>query len=92
MDTNTIVRAKFKVDSITLFAWPEGAGQVSLSPVFASQPGVDGNACEENHIFGKYTPSGSVVMSIHNPAALKPFQDALNEKRPLYVDFTPAEN
>lgn len=55
-------------------------------------PGVDGNACEENQIFGKYTPSGSINMSIHNPAALKPFEDAFKEKRPFYVDFTPADN
>ena len=87
-----MVRAKFKIDSITHFSYPEGAGQVSLSPVFSSAPGVNGNACEENRIFGQYTPSGSISMSIHNPEALKPFAEALKEKRPFYVDFTPAEN
>lgn len=87
-----MVRAKFRVVSVSLFDSPKGAGNVKLAPVFASTPGVDGNACQENHIFGKYTPSGEISMSIHNPAALQPFLDALQSGRPFYVDFTPAEN
>lgn len=87
-----MVRAKFKVSSVSLFESPKGAGQVKLTAVFKSTPGVDGNACEENQIFGKYTPSGEINMSIHNPDALQPFLDALQSGNPFYVDFTPSEN
>lgn len=80
------VRAKFYVRSITKFADPKGGGSVALSPVFASKEGISGNACEENHIFGQYTPSGEINMCILNPAALEQFELG----KPYYVDFSPA--
>jgi len=86
------VRAKFYVNSVTKYQEPAGTGQVTLNAVYQSKPGVDGNACEENYIFGKYTPSGTINMGIQNPPAFKFFEDALEAKRPVYVDFSLADN
>lgn len=66
------VVAKFYVTKKVLYASPEDTGEVFFAPVYKS--GTDGNACTENHIFGKYTPSGELRMSIQNPAAFKQFR------------------
>lgn len=84
------VRAKFFVTSITLFNSPVGTGQVSMSAVYASKPGVNGNACEENKIFGEYTPSATLTMNVQNPAAFAQFLDAFERKESIYLDFSDA--
>lgn len=85
------VRCKLAVSKITQFEDPAGTGQVSLRAVYDSKPGVEGNACEENHVFGKWTPSAEVTMSILNPAAFTTFREALDRQVPFYVDFIPCE-
>ena len=78
------VRAKFNCISKT----PDAeVGQVSFAAVFESKEGVEGNACPENAVFGKWTPSASLSMSIQNPAAFAQFEQG----KAYYVDFTPAE-
>lgn len=85
-----MVRAKFKVTSITLFETPEATGSVKLSPVYKYEQGVSGNACKENQSFWQATPSGEITMHISNPAGFKPFLDAFQRSKPFYVDFTEA--
>lgn len=75
--SNEMVRAKFKVESVTNHA--NGFGEVSMAPVTTGS--------EENKSFWKYTPSGSLKMSIDNPAALEQFKPG----KEFYVDFHEAE-
>lgn len=72
-----MVRAKFRVNSVTKF---EGEYvSVKLSPVTSGS--------EENKGFWKYTPSGTLEMSITNPEASKQFEPG----KEFYVDFSPVE-
>ncbi len=85
------VRAKFRVTEKTERAYSPEAGadcavEVKLQPVYES--GDDGNAVEENRIFGRATPAGQIGMLLRNRAAA----DAFNVGKSYYVDFTPAEN
>lgn len=86
------VRAKFYVTSKTtqcgnyntIAGW-----SVKLSPIYQSPSPTDSdrsNACEENRIFGKNTPSGDISMFITNPIAAERFEVG----REYYVDFTAA--
>lgn len=84
-----MIRAKFRVTSkgeAVSYGDDECCVSVSLSPVYES--GDDGNAVEENRIFGKATPSGTITLDLRSRAAA----DALEIGRSFYVDFTPAEN
>lgn len=68
------VRAKFKVQSVTL---NEGdTGQVNLTA-------VHGN---DNRTWTKWTPSGELRMSITNPAALEQFKPGAF----VFIDFSEA--
>jgi len=73
------VRAKFVCNGVT--DYPENQQKtVSLTPV------IDGS--EENKSFAKYTPGGSVSLSISYET------DAANlfeEGKEYFVDFSPAE-
>lgn len=85
------VRAKFtclsKVDQVGGAESADGpVGQVYFTPVFEGKPDVEGNACLENAIFGKYTPSGSIEMLILNPTAYARFTAGED----YYIDFTNA--
>ena len=71
------VRAKFKVDSITRFAYSKGA-TVMFSPVYSDDP------ASENRAFWTATPSGRIEMAINNPASA----DVFELGREYYVDFT----
>jgi hypothetical protein len=84
------VRCKLQVSKVTQFEQPAGTGEVHLRAVFESKAGVQGNACTENHVFGEYTPTAEVRMTILNPAAFATFREALDQQIPFYVDFTPA--
>ena len=77
------VRAKFRCISIELFSSePGGNRRVKLSAVTAGQ-----NASEEDKAFWKYTPSGTVEMTIDNPPASEMFEIG----KTYYLDFTVAE-
>ena len=83
-----MIRAKFFVANIvdgTIDDKP--AKTVYLYGVFTHQDGREGNACEENQLFGKWTPGAGIRMSIVNPEAFNQFE--LHKE--FYVDFTPAE-
>lgn len=80
------VRAKFKVHKLTQFSYPVGAIGVEMSAVYETKDGVQGQACQENKIFGDATPSGSFNATIVNPEAAKQFEIG----KSYYLDFHPA--
>jgi hypothetical protein len=84
-----MVKAKFRVNGI-FGGTIDGAEskRIEMSPVFASEVGKEGNACEENAIFGKYTPAGHISITIVNPAAFEQFE--VNKE--YYVDFFSVED
>ena len=71
------VRAKFKVQSVTLVEG--GLATVVLLPVTGGSP--------ENEKFYKWTPGGKIELSTVNAAAAAAF----NPGGMMYVDFTPVE-
>lgn len=75
-----MVRAKFRVVSVTKSVWNADQVTVKMSPMY-EQP------TEENISFSKATPSGSIELDITNPAA----SEQLTLGAYFYVDFTPAE-
>lgn len=76
-----MVRAKFKCDSIVTAAYGKDNQSitVNMSPVY-------GNS-EENKQFWRYTPAGSIALTIDNPDAVAQFSPG----REYYIDFTPAK-
>lgn len=72
------IRAKFTVCSITQHYWNKDARTIKLQPMYDT-------SIPEDQRFEKATPSGSLEMTVTNPAALD--QLALGET--FYVDFTP---
>ena len=68
------VRAKFRVDAIT-----DNGGYKQLQ-LFA----VADDGTPENERYHKYTPCGSISISIDNPAASEQFEVG----KSYYVDFT----
>lgn len=79
-----MVRAKFRVNEVIERRTDHDNGApavtVSLLPVSKSEAG-------ENAMFGKYTPAGSINMTIYNPEASNQFEPG----KSYYVDFTPAD-
>ena len=75
--------------------WDQVAVEIKMSPVYAGTQTVEDkegrlyglNAVEENLIFGKATPAGSIAMLIKNKEAA----DSFELGKAYYVDFTPAE-
>lgn len=83
------MRAKFYCNSIEeKFSGQDRFWQVSMSPVYHDPDSPGGMSAPENEVFGKYTPSGSISMTIYNKAALKGWKAG----QTFYVDFTPAED
>jgi hypothetical protein len=72
------VRAKFRCNSITIFE--NDNREYSFSPVY----GPDGSA---NAQWSKWTPSGSLKMTINNPECFDKFEVG----QEYYLDFTAAE-
>ncbi len=70
------VRAKFIVESVTRTTQ---GGSTTLRPVTSGSP--------ENESFYKFTPGGTISLSIVNDPALAQFVPG----RQFYVDFTEAE-
>lgn len=83
----TNVRTKFYVNSVTRSGYcvdgkPKTSNiQVELSAVYAPKDDKS-----ENHKFWEATPSGTVRLSIGNPACF----DFFKEGEEFYVDFIPA--
>ncbi len=72
------VRAKFIVQSVTQFVGE--TRQVRLCAVHDT-------SIPEDQSFTKYTPNGTIEMTIDNP----PASDQFVPGKKFYVDFTPAE-
>lgn len=75
--TQTIMRAKFTVQSVKEFAY--AGKEAELNAVYSVKP--------EDNQFAKATPSGSIKITVDNPAA----KDFLVPGKNYYVDFSPAE-
>ena len=74
-----MVRAKFKVASITSFP-----GQQAKSFKLCA---ICDDTTEENRKFAKYTPSGTLEMWVDNPPAAEVFE----QYKEFYLDFIPVE-
>ena len=72
-----MVKAKFRVNSITI---RENLHEVELGAVY----GKDGS---DNAEWSKYTPSGTIKMSITNPEAYNQFEIG----REYFITFTEAK-
>lgn len=70
-----MVRAKFVVTKVA--KWQYGAIEVTLAPQYDT-------SIEEDRRFSKYTPQGSITLTIDNPTA----SDYLELGKAFYVDFT----
>lgn len=77
-----MMRAKMQVQSVESFS---GADSIKMAPVCGNVPfGPEGQS--EDNTFARYTPSGSLQLSITNPeliGKIKPGQK-------FYLDFTEA--
>lgn len=76
-----VVRAKFYVQSIT----PVPSQNPDDKTAHVSMYAVYGNG-EANKDWSRWTPSGSITMSITNPSAVEKFEVG----KEYFVDFTPA--
>lgn len=72
-----MVRAKMVVNHV--LDRGNGYGEVTMSAVTGGS--------DENLDFWKYTPAGTLTLSIDNEAALKQFKP----QQEFYVDFQPAD-
>jgi hypothetical protein len=70
-----MIRAKFTVMRVT---------QDGDNEVVTAEAAIEG---DDNKDWAKYTPAGSLSMTIGNPAA----QGALKEGQSFYLDITPIE-
>ncbi len=73
-----MIRAKFRCTSVQTSGENE---QVSLMAVYSDDPN------DPNKQWSKWTPSGSVMLTINNPDAQGKFKT--NEE--YFLDFTPAK-
>lgn len=77
-----MVRAKFKVDSITRKEFPGMVqNEIAMTPVYS------GDEDSENAKFWNATPSGKIEFTCVNEDAVKQFEVG----KEYYVDFTKAE-
>jgi hypothetical protein len=73
------VRAKFRVTKVSAVDWNPEVRIVELSAVCA-------DGVPENERYHRYTPSGSVSLTIDNPPAAVEFDLG----KEFYLDFSPA--
>lgn len=73
------VRAKFRIDSITQHAYNSDVRTIKLYAVSADE-------VEENKRYHKYTPSGTLEITIDNPPAAEQFKLGSH----VYLDFSDA--
>lgn len=75
-----MVRAKFKLESITSHSGSPGAQTFNFTAQCADH-------IEENKRYHKYTPNGSLSITVDNP----PAQEFFKLGKSYYLDFTEAE-
>ena len=80
------MRAKFYITGIEQFGEPVSQERVNFSAVGKSN-GYGADGLDDDNTYARYSPSGSLSLTIANPALLGKF--AAGEK--FYLDFTPAE-
>ena len=78
------MRAKFVVTSVTKPC--EGSEELTFRAV--SDTPFDAEGASEDNSFARYTPSGTLSMTVQNPALLGKFIPG--DK--FYLDFTPADS
>lgn len=76
-----VVRAKFRVNKITRVDWNSDITVVSMTA-------VNDDGIEENKRYHKYSPSGSLEITIDNPPASEYFKLG----KSYYLDFTEVED
>lgn len=72
------VRGKFKLVQICSLSWNTGAKELKFNAVCSDDT-------DENKKFHKYTPSGTITMTVDNPEAMEQFELG----KDYYVDFLP---
>ena len=77
------MRAKMQIESVTKFA---GCERIKMNAVCGSAPFGEKGESEDN-TFALYTPSGTIELTINNPALAGKFQP----DQKYYLDFTEAE-
>lgn len=78
------MRAKFRVNGIQKLS--ETHETITMGPV-AKSGGYPADGSDEDNTFAKFSPSGSLSLTIANPALYGTF--AAGET--FYLDFTPAD-
>lgn len=76
-----MVRGKFKVIAVKHVDWSPDVRVIELQA-------VSNDGTPENDRFHKYTPSGTIQMTVDNP----PAAEQLKLGQAFYVDFTPVES
>lgn len=79
----TTMRAKFQINSVEQQLG--GAEKLTLGAVCSKGFGPNGES--EDNTYARYTPQGSLTLTVNNPSLLGQFKPG--EK--FYLDFTPAE-
>ena len=85
----TTMRAKFQIHSVAHNLGINGeksSESLGMSPVCKSG-GYPADGLDEDNTFAKWTPSGSLSLTITNPALWDQFKPG----QKFYLDFTPAE-
>lgn len=77
------MRAKMTVQSVSPF---QGGEVLAMSAVCGNKP-YGPNGENEDNSFARWTPTGSLTLTITNPDLLGKFQPGQN----FYLDFTPAQ-
>lgn len=78
------MRAKMYVESVKRY---NGVEELTLRAVGKSGA-YDADGLDEDNTYAKFSPSGSLVLNVANPALIGQF----NPGEKFYIDFTPAES
>lgn len=82
----TAMRAKVKITSITAYPTDGTPTQETLTFNFPSKDGAyPADGSDEDQSFARYSPQGSLSLTVANPALLGKF--AVGDK--FYLDFVP---
>jgi hypothetical protein len=83
------MRAKFQVQSVASHLGHDGAKYhevLGMAPV-CKTGAYPADGLDEDNTFAKWSPSGSLSLTITNPALWDQFKPG----QKFYIDFTPAE-
>ena len=83
ISNNTTMRAKFTITTITRHSYGE---TLKMTPVCKSGS-YPADGSDEDNTFAKFSPSGSLELTIANPALIGTF----NPGDTYYLDFTKVE-